>query len=161
MRKIISFFIGCFFVSFTNFAQEDIVTSVDEIESEVVLNWSENYKKALKQSKKENKPILIYFTGSDWCGPCQVLDRDLFHTEKFKAFSEKSLVLLEVDLPRRVDLLPTNKLKENYYLKSKYNVTSFPTLIVINDKEKIIGQRKGVILTEYYYPFFESVINKY
>jgi thiol:disulfide interchange protein len=56
----------------------------EDVSKAVFLNWESNFKVALKKSKKEKKPILIYFTGSDWCGPCKVLDKKLFHSEKFK-----------------------------------------------------------------------------
>ena len=150
-----------FFVATSSFAQDDISEVIVETKHEVAINWSPDFKTALKKSRKEKKPVLIYFTGSDWCGPCKVLDRDLFHTEKFKALSDKNLILLEVDLPRRVDLLSTEKLKENFYLKNKYKVKSFPTMILVNHRGKVVGLKKGVILTEYYYPFFESIIAKY
>jgi thioredoxin-related protein len=100
------------------------------------LNCITSYKDALKKSKKEKKPVLIYFTGSDWCGPCKILDKDLFHTEKFKALADKNLVLLEVDIPRRKNIVSADKMSENLYLQSKYKVNAFPTLMMINHRGK-------------------------
>ena len=125
------------------------------------LHWVDSYDVALKISKKEKKPILIYFKGSDWCEPCKVIDAELFGTKRFKDLSEKSLVLLEVDIPRKMDLLPVEKISDNYYLKSKYNIKSFPTILIVDYKGKVLAEKKGYILSEYYFPFFEEQIRKY
>ncbi|CAM1361364.1 Protein disulfide isomerase [Tenacibaculum sediminilitoris] len=123
-------------------------------------NWESSYNKALKKVKEERKPMLIYFKGSDWCGPCKKLDKELFSTEKFKKLSEKNFILYEADIPFNEDLVENEKLGINKKLAKKYKVSSYPTILFINHKQKIIAYKKGLLLTEYYYPFFESVINK-
>lgn len=125
------------------------------------LNWVASYDEALKISKKEKKPILIYFKGSDWCEPCKVLDAELFSSERFKELSEKSLVLLEVDIPRKMDLLSVDKISDNYYLKSRFKVKSFPTILIVDYKGNVLAEKKGYILTEYYFPFLEEEIKNY
>lgn len=162
MNKLIVCFI-VYFASFNSFYSQglEVDLSADVKLHEVKLQWSPTFKEALQKSKKENKPVLIYFTGSDWCGPCKILDTELFHTEKFKALSDRNLVLLEVDIPRRIDLLTPKKMSENYMLQHKYGVQSFPTLMMVNYKGKKLGEKKGYIMTEYYYPFIQSVIQKY
>ena len=162
MRKFICSFIICLFTFQVSIAQ-DVVRSNDELidANEIKLNWMPTYKEALKKSRKEKKPILIYFTGSDWCGPCKVLDRDLFHTSKFKALSDKELILLEVDIPRRVDIISPKKMKDNKIIQKKYKVKAFPTLMIVNHRGKKIAEKKGYIMTEYYYPFFQLQIDKY
>ncbi|MHB0754166.1 thioredoxin family protein [Polaribacter sp. M15] len=162
MNKFLVFFaIG--FLAFQSM-QSQIITadSVSVFESKKVeLNWTPTYKEALKISRKEKKPVLIYFTGSDWCEPCKVLNDELFYTDKFKSISDNELVLLEVDIPRRKDLIDPDKMSENLYLKEKYKVKSFPTLMVVNHRGKKIAEKKGYVMTEYYYPFFKEVIRKY
>lgn len=66
MKNKIRNVIVCLFVS-------QIILS-QEATSETTLNWVSSYDEALSKSKEEKKPILIYFKGSDWCGPCKVLD---------------------------------------------------------------------------------------
>lgn len=157
MKKIVLFFVVCFLVVSNSNAQEQIEESTESHS----LNWVTNYKAALKKSKKEKKPVLIYFTGSDWCGPCKVLDKNLFHTDKFKAIADKDLILYEADTPRNKDIVSPEKLEITNDLKRKYKVRSFPTLVFVNHKGKMIGYKKGLILTEYYYPFIQSVIENY
>ena len=150
-----SFFSFLFIIVFSKsfFAQDSI--------KQHSLNWVDSYDVALKISKKEKKPILIYFKGSDWCEPCKVLDTELFATERFKELSDKSLVLLEVDIPRQIDLLSVDKMSENYYLKSRFKIKSFPTILIVDHKGNVLAEKKGYILTEYYFPFFEQEIRKY
>lgn len=153
MIKILTRLFFCVFLTQISFSQE-IVT-------EVSLNWSSTYNEALKKSKKDKKPILVYFKGSDWCGPCKVLDTEFFGSERFKELSDKSLVLLEVDIPRQMDLLSEEKMSENYYLKDKFKIKSFPTLLILNNKGIVLAEKKGYIIYDYYYPFLEQEIKKY
>ncbi len=147
-------FVAVLFFGITSWSQEiEKDTIVDEI-------WSDSYKEALKQAKKEKKPLLVYFKGSDWCSPCKKLDRELFSTEKFKNISKENFVLYEADIPFNQDLVEKEKLKLNKELAEKYKVSSYPTILFLNHKQKVIAYKKGLILTEYYYPFFDSVIKK-
>ncbi len=165
MNKLFGFFMVSLLAFQTSFSQDIDSTDVEVAEIEIVnkieLDWVATYKDALRRSKKEDKPVLMYFTGSDWCGPCKILDKDLFHTEKFKALADKDLVLLEVDIPRRTDIISADKMNENLYLQRKYKVRAFPTLMMVNHRGKKIAEKKGYVMTEYYYPFFQSVIGKY
>lgn len=152
------------FLGFTtvSFAQLENIQQNDSLEKRrVTLNWLPTYKEALKTAKKEDKPVLVYFTGSDWCAPCIVLDRELFYTEKFKEFADSNLVLLEVDLPRNQDLLSDDKMSENLYLQKKFKVKSFPTLLFLNHRGRKIAEKKGYILTEYYFPYIQSIVSEY
>ncbi|MGJ8745151.1 thioredoxin family protein [Polaribacter sp.] len=160
---VISFFFSVFSIgvlfSQDSISSEELITK--DYKEEVVLNWEPTFNEALKKSKNEKKPILIYFTGSDWCSPCKILDKQLFHTTKFKGIAEKDLILYEADDPRNTDLISPEKLEITYDLKRKYKVRSFPTLVFVNHKGRMIGYKKGLLITEFYYPFIESVIENY
>lgn len=133
--------------------KENII--VDE-KTESFIKWQTTFKDALMKSRLEKKPVLIYFTGSDWCGPCKTLDENLFHTEKFKKFSDEKLVLYMADFPRNADLVsPANK-ATNKELSTRYAQTSFPTMVMINEKGEVLGRKNGSYMIEYYYPFFEE-----
>lgn len=64
-------------------------------------------------AKKENKLILIKFSGSDWCGPCILFKKTIFDAPEFQSFADKNLVLLIADFPRQKK---TNYLKSNRIL---------------------------------------------
>ena len=66
--------------------------------------WLTDFEEAGKQAAKEDKAILMDFTGSDWCGWCIKLDKEVFSKKEFLDFASKHLVLLEVDFPRKKKL---------------------------------------------------------
>jgi thioredoxin-related protein len=162
MKKIVYTLIIYLFTTQVYFAQDVVSTDEKILEIPIIkLNWISTYKESLKKSKKEKKPVLIYFTGSDWCGPCKILDKDLFNTARFKDLADKSLILLEVDIPRRLDIISPEKMFENTYIQEKYNVKSFPTLMIVNHRGKKLAEKKGYVLTDYYYPFLQSEIDSF
>src|SRR5688572_917523 len=85
--------------------------------------WLDNLEAARAQAKKENKQILLDFTGSDWCGWCKKLDAEVFSTRQFKDYAAKKLVLVEVDFPHHVKL-PARTQKQNEQLQQKYRIES-------------------------------------
>lgn len=137
------------------------IKAQEKVETNVKSLWFNSYKEALKKAKKERKPLLVYFKGSDWCGPCKKLDEELFSSEKFKKISEENFVLYEADIPYNKDLVEKERLKLNLKLVKKFKISSYPTVLFINRRQRIIASKKGLILTDYYYPFFQSIIAKY
>ncbi|MDH3697846.1 MAG: thioredoxin family protein [Flavobacteriaceae bacterium] len=123
------------------------------------VSWHLNYEKALKESKKENKNILVYFTGSDWCAPCKKLKTDFFETADFKAASE-NYVLLYVDIPMNKDILSSRQLAHNKSLLPKLNKKSvFPLFTVVDSKERQLDKMSGYNMTgeiRYHLEFMEK-----
>ena len=76
------------------------------------LFWYNDLSKAVPISIKENKPIMLFFTGSDWCGWCMRLQREVFNFPKFKSWTDSSVVLVELDFPRRKKIDP-NLMNQN------------------------------------------------
>lgn len=105
--------------------------------------WLTNYENALKEAKKEDKNVLVYFTGSDWCPPCKMLKTDLFDSAVFKALSE-DYVLLYVDIPRNRDLLTPEQMAHNKEVMVKYNKKGvFPLLKIVNAKGNALDEYSG------------------
>lgn len=113
------------------------------IRQEKVVNntfvWESNYQKALKRAKQEHKPILVNFTGSDWCGWCIKLKREVFSQENFKEYAKKNLVLLTLDFPKK-KTLPSWEQNQNQKLAQKYGVKGFPTVLLLDNNEKLLFQ---------------------
>jgi len=101
--------------------------------------WMTDYDAAVKKAKAENKSILMDFTGSDWCGWCIKLKKEVFDTPEFQKYAADNLILLELDFPRKKAQSPQEK-AQNEKLQQKYKIEGYPTIIVLNDKEKQIGQ---------------------
>ena len=89
--------------------------------------WLVNFDKAVELSMKTNKPILANFTGSDWCGWCIKLKKEVFDTPSFKTWAKENVVLLELDFPRRTEQAEEIK-KQNRELQQFFKVRGYPTL---------------------------------
>jgi protein disulfide-isomerase len=107
--------------------------------------WLTDMDKAQKAAADQNKTILVNFTGSDWCGWCKRLDKEVFSKADFAAFASKELVLVKLDFPKHKKLTDEEK-KANYALMKKYNVSGFPTIFLIDANGKSLlqtGYRNG------------------
>src|SRR5687768_52271 len=102
-------------------------------------NWLTEVKAAQDQARKENKLILVNFTGSDWCGWCIRLKNEVFAKPEFDAFASQNLVLLEIDFPQRKQM-PAAMKKANGALADKYKVGGYPTVHVLDADGKSLGQ---------------------
>ena len=101
--------------------------------------WDDDYDKAIAKAKAENKMVLLDFTGSDWCGWCIKLDKEVFSKKEFKDYAKENLVLVEVDFPQ--GKRQTKKLKEqNEKLKNEHSIKGYPTIIVLNPEGQKVGQ---------------------
>ena len=101
--------------------------------------WLTDFDKAKEIAKQENRPILIDFSGSDWCGWCIKLDKEVFSQEEFKKFAADNLVLLLMDFPRRKEIASEVK-KRNEALLQKYNVEGFPTVLLVDSEGNVIAR---------------------
>ncbi len=102
-------------------------------------NWLTNYDQAIKQAAAENKPVLMDFTGSDWCGWCIRLDKEVFSQPEFIEYAKANVVLLKLDFPQK-KVLPAAEKAQNEKLGTKYQVEGFPTIIVIDATGKKLGE---------------------
>ncbi|MBX3171635.1 MAG: thioredoxin family protein [Candidatus Eremiobacteraeota bacterium] len=101
--------------------------------------WLTSYKEAVAQSKASGKPILMDFTGSDWCGWCKKLKAEVFETNEFKQWAASNVVLLELDFPRRTSQSPAMK-QQNQELAQKFGVRGYPTIIFATHSGQVLGQ---------------------
>ncbi len=112
-------------------------------ESSSSIDWLTNLEQARKISKKDKKPILVYFTGSDWCAPCIKLKEDFFNSEEFKMKADK-MILVKIDKPRRIDIISEKQMKYNNIIIAKYNPNkTFPKLLILNHKGKVLDKMSG------------------
>ena len=113
--------------------------------------WTDNYEKAVAQAKAEKKLVLLDFTGSDWCGWCMKLDKEVFSKSDFKAFAKDNLVPVTLDFPHGKKL-PKHTADQNAKLKGEHGVSGFPTLVLIDAEGKTINKWGGYSAT-----FFEDL----
>jgi len=100
--------------------------------------WLTSYEEAQQEAKSKRKLLLMDFTGSDWCGWCIMLDKEVFSKPEFKEYAGKNLVLLELDFPRTKQV-PPETLAQNERLLMQYRIQGFPTIVVLDSSGKPIG----------------------
>ncbi len=132
------------------------------------LNWISSFEKAKEIATSENKPILVFFTGSDWCGLCKMLDKDFFASGKFKEIAKKSFVLYKADFPRRTDIVSETQKQENKILDKKYSKTRgqrvFPTIVIVDASGKEIEFLESynyIHDTSRHYKLIDYILSKY
>lgn len=105
-------------------------------------DWGTDYNAALAQAKAQKKLVLLDFTGSDWCGYCKLLDKEVLSQQAFKDFADKNYVGVTLDYPHEKAQSDAVK-QQNDDLAKKFNIEGFPTLIVVDPDGKEIGRQVG------------------
>lgn len=116
---------------------------VKKAEKKAESAWLTDLAAAKKQAAEEKKPILMFFTGSDWCGWCMKLHEDVLDKKEFQSFAKESVILLELDFPNSIPQSDALK-KQNKALGEKFKVDGYPTMVLVDsDGEKEITRSVG------------------
>jgi protein disulfide-isomerase len=118
MNKIILYFV--FFWSLQTLSAQE-------------LKWQTDINKAIELSTKSKKPLMLFFTGSDWCGWCIKLQKEVFQKPEFVEWS-KNVILVELDYPRKTQLEESLK-QQNDQLQQIFQVQGFPTVWFVNPQK--------------------------
>ena len=97
--------------------------------------WHTDLKKAVEISKNEQKPLFLFFTGSDWCGWCMRLQNEVFKTPEFTAWAKDHAVLVELDFPRRTPQSDEIKAQNNQ-MQQMFQVAGYPTVWFVKPTDK-------------------------
>lgn len=103
------------------------------------LTWHTDVNKASEIAMTQNKPIMMFFTGSDWCGWCIRLQKEVLHTADFEKWAKDNVVLVELDFPRRTQLDKETKM-QNYQMQSIFKVRGYPTVHFVSAEKKADGK---------------------
>lgn len=102
--------------------------------------WMHDFEAAKAKAAKENKDLLIDFTGSDWCGWCIKLNKEVFSHDPFKEGVADKYVLVELDYPRDKSILDEKTIKQNEELRKVYPVRGFPTILLADAQGRPFAQ---------------------
>ncbi len=100
--------------------------------------WMTDLEAAKAKAAAEGKAVLVDFTGSDWCGWCIRLRKDVLDKPAFEEYAKDKFVLMEVDVPRNPEFDP-ELLRRNRALCEQYKVDGFPTIMVLDSAGKVLG----------------------
>lgn len=107
--------------------------------------WLIKYEQAVEQSRQTGRPILAYFTGSDWCAWCRKFDEEVLDTGAFMQWASERVILLKLDFPKGRPQADDVK-QQNLKLKEKYQVNGFPAVLFLNADGDVVnktGYRPG------------------
>ena len=108
--------------------------------------WTDDFDAAKKQAAKEGKRLLVDFSGSDWCGWCMKLDKEVFGQEDFVSKAQKDFVLVLIDSPSDKSILSEKAAKQNPGLVKKYDIHGFPSVLIMDAEGNTMystGYRQG------------------
>jgi thioredoxin-related protein len=100
--------------------------------------WLESFESAKSQALSQRRPILMYFSGSDWCPSCQQFKAAVLDSPEFNSFAESRLVLFQADFPRYRSLAQLH-LQANRQLATQYRVTGYPTILLAAPNGKVVA----------------------
>ena len=104
-----------------------LVSSFNGFTQQKAAEWHTDVNKAINLSIQTDKPLLFFFTGSDWCGWCKKLQKEVFFKNEFKNWANKNVILVELDFPRKTPI--TDKLRaQNRELQQMFGVRGYPTI---------------------------------
>ena len=108
--------------------------------------WETNFSVAKQEAHQKHKYILLNFSGSDWCGPCIRLHKEIFQDSSFVGFADSSLVLVNADFPRqKKNQLAKNVQHENDLLADRYNMKGvFPLTLLLDENGKVLKSWDGL-----------------
>ena len=103
-------------------------------------NWQTNFEEAKMIASKENKNIVLVFSGSDWCAPCIKFKKTFIQNEAFQSFASENLIVVNADFPRlKKNALSAEQTTENEKLADKYNANGiFPLVLLLDENGKVI-----------------------
>jgi len=103
-----------------------VALSINGFAQQKEIEWHTDVNKAVNISVQTGKPLFFFFTGSDWCGWCKKLVKEVFVKQEFKAWATKNIILVELDFPRRTPISDDLK-KQNRELGQMFGVRGYPT----------------------------------
>lgn len=106
---------------------------------EAASEWETDFSKAAANAKKAGLYMLLDFSGSDWCGWCMKLEKEVFSKAEFKKYAREYLVCVLVDFPKQKKL--NKKLSDqNSELAQKYDIKGYPSIIILAPDGSLVDQ---------------------
>lgn len=102
------------------------------------IHWTTNYEQAVQQAKSSGKPILLFFTGSDWCGWCHKLENEALNTPEFADLVGDKFIPVFVDFPLKTPLDPQTA-AQNKELQKRFDIRGYPTIIILDPEQRQLG----------------------
>ena len=118
-----------------------------KLSQSVPKGWGEDFALAKEEAAKDGRLILLAFSGSDWCGWCMKMEKEIYSDKKFISHAKKKFILLMIDNPNNKEILSKLAQKQNKDLTQKYGVRGFPSTVIVRasgeEVKRFGGYQKG------------------
>lgn len=95
-----------------------------------VYDWEIPLEEARERAAQEDKELLYFFAGSDWCSWCERLIGEVLQEELFRSFESSYIVPVLIDFPR-YRAIPEELLARNFRLQEEFGVSGYPTVVIL------------------------------
>ena len=116
------------------------VPGAPAVKGAVAGRWTQDYDAAVALSKEQVLPLMLKFTGSDWCGWCKLMEGVVFATSEFEKWADGRVVLVTLDFPRSSDGVPREYRERNNRLAAEHGIRGYPTYVVKDSEGKELGR---------------------
>lgn len=111
------------------------------LEGAKIGEWTMDFEAAKQIASEKKVPLLLNFTGSDWCGWCMLMDRQVFSKPAWKQYATKNAMLVTLDFPRDSSIVPEKYADRNNELRDHFDVSGYPTYLVLDsDGNTVLGK---------------------
>ncbi|CAN5700415.1 hypothetical protein BH11VER1_BH11VER1_38690 [soil metagenome] len=100
--------------------------------------WTDDWEAAKAESTQTGLPILLFMTGSDWCGYCMELKGEVFESKVFQKYADQNFVLMTADFPKGIRQ-SKSLIDQNKKIEAQFPINGYPTIFIIKD-DKVIGR---------------------
>lgn len=150
IRSIIKFFTlsACLFAGSHLFAMQgdnSMQGQGGSMQNQGSLQWYTDFNQAVQTAQQQNKPLLLFFSGSDWCGWCKKLESEVFNKPEFASAVGDKFIFVDIDFPMNKQL-PAAVTQQNEHLKNQYHVTGYPTVVILDPNLNVLettGYQQG------------------
>jgi thioredoxin-related protein len=105
--------------------------------------WTMDFDAATKLAGEKKLPILLNFTGSDWCGWCKLMDESVYSKKEWQDYAAKNLLLVTIDFPQDQTIVPEKYSARNGRLQEQFKVEGYPTYVLLDSDGKTEIGRLG------------------
>jgi len=105
--------------------------------------WTMDFDAAAKLAGEKKLPMLLNFTGSDWCGWCKLMDESVYAKKEWQDYAATNLILVTIDFPQDQTIVPEKYSARNGRLQEQYKVEGYPTYVLLDSDAKTEVGRLG------------------
>ena len=109
---------------------------------------NDTFQNILNKAKKDNKLIFLDAFAS-WCGPCKLLERNVFPQKEVGEFYNKNFINSRFDMEKG----------EGRDIARKYGINSYPSLLFINGNGEVVFKGMGYMDVSDFLGMGKDVLN--